>query len=215
MAFIASADDLEILLTDDLTWRIKEISALKSLIEKSAAGVARNAALRAALPMLYAHWEGYVKRSADQYLAFVYDRRPLAMSLKPALAYAFLEPRFRGAGGGSGSFTPQAAIDFAEAAKTVRTRANPNVMVNTKSNLRYEVLQEIVDGLAVPDFISLTTKTRVNDHLCDKRNHIAHGESVPITEEAFEELRLEFTELMRSFKDRLVTAAANQEFLAA
>ncbi|WP_439470885.1 MAE_28990/MAE_18760 family HEPN-like nuclease [Brevundimonas sp.] len=214
MAFIPSADDLEILLTEDLTWRIKEISALKSMIEKSAAGVARSSALRAALPMLYAHWEGYIKRSADRYLAFVYDRRPLAISLKPALAYAYLEPRFRGAGGGSSSFTPQAAIEFAERVKTVRTRANPNVMVNTKSNLRYEVLQEIVEGLAVPDFLEMTTKTKLNDHLCDKRNHIAHGESVPITEDAFEELRLEFTELMRSFKDRLITAATNREFLA-
>ena len=189
MPFVASADELEILLTEDLTWRIKEISALKTMIDRSVDGVAKNAALRAALPMLYAHWEGYIKKSSDSYLAFVYGRRPLALSLKPALAYAFLEPRFRGAGGGSGSFTPQAAIEFAETAKGVSTRPNPNVMVNTKSNLRYEVLEEIVDRLAIGDFISLTTKSKVNDLLCDKRNHIAHGESVPITRDGFEELR--------------------------
>lgn len=213
--FIASPDDLEILLTEDLTWRIKEVSALKTIVDRSPLGVAKSAALRAALPMLYAHWEGYIKRASDQYLTFVYGKRPLAMSLKPSLAYAYLEPRFRGAGGGSSAFTPQGAIDFVESIKTINTKPNPNVMVSTKSNLRYEVLEEITSRLSIEDFLSLTTKTKINDLLCDKRNFIAHGESVPITEDSFEELRLEITDLMRSFKDRLVTAASNREFMAA
>lgn len=213
--FIASADDLEILLTDDLTWRIKEISALKSMVDKSPVGLPKSAALRAALPMLYAHWEGYIKNASDHYLTFVYGRRPMAMSLKPALAYAFLEPKFRGAGGGTSTFTPQGAIEFAESAKNMGTKPNQNVMVNTKSNLRYEVLEEITTRLAIEDFLALTSRPRINDMLCDKRNFIAHGKSVPITEESFEEIRLEITDLMRSFKDRLVTAGSNREFMAA
>ena len=213
MQFIATANDLEFLLDDDLRWRLREISTLKGLVEKSPEGLPKDTVLRAALPLLYAHWEGYIKLSSDRYLVYVYGRRPSAVSLKPSLAYTFLEPRFKGLGGGSGNFKPEDAILFAEEAKSVTTRPNPSVMVNTKSNLRYDVLCDIVDRLAINDFSDLISESTLNELLCDKRNHIAHGKSVPVTEESFSDLRDEFTELMRSFKNRLVTAASNKEYL--
>ncbi|MFM5942726.1 MAG: MAE_28990/MAE_18760 family HEPN-like nuclease, partial [Dolichospermum sp.] len=59
-------------LAQELAWRKKELSILKSLIDsKSSETAKRNALLRSGITMLYAHWEGFVKVSANSYVEFV------------------------------------------------------------------------------------------------------------------------------------------------
>jgi hypothetical protein len=78
---IRTLEHLNQRLTDDLIWRKKEISDLKSLIEsKNFSTSKHNAILRSGVTLLYAHWEGYIKTAATSYLEFVarqqliYDR---------------------------------------------------------------------------------------------------------------------------------------------
>jgi MAE_28990/MAE_18760-like HEPN len=69
---IRTLEHLNQRLTDDLIWRKKEISDLKSLIEtKSFSTSKQNAVLRSGVTLLYAHCEGYIKTAATSYLEFV------------------------------------------------------------------------------------------------------------------------------------------------
>jgi hypothetical protein len=69
---IRTLEHLNKRLSDDLAWRKKEISDLKSLIEtKSFSPSKHNAVLRSGVTLLYAHWEGYIKTAATSYLEFV------------------------------------------------------------------------------------------------------------------------------------------------
>ena len=57
-------------LDDEFSWRRKELSLLKSKIPTIKNSL-QSAMLRSALPLLYAHWEGFVKLTMSYYLEHV------------------------------------------------------------------------------------------------------------------------------------------------
>lgn len=136
-----SDEDLAIQLSRDLTWRIKEISDLKSAVLASDA-IARSALLRALVTVAYAHWEGHVKFSAQKYLTHVALRK---------ITYSALKRQFL-----RNDFLPKLATI---SQKNVKERGdlidaildggdrrfvqiNDN-LINTRSNLNFEVLCDI------------------------------------------------------------------------
>lgn len=56
-------------ITSDLTWRIKEISDLRTVIRRSEPSFIPTVA-RAGVPIIYAHWEGHVTAVSKAYLWF-------------------------------------------------------------------------------------------------------------------------------------------------
>ena len=69
---IRSVYELSEAMRSALSWRRKELEILKMLIKKHKRKHERYVALhRAAVPVLYAHWEGFVKQAATFYLELV------------------------------------------------------------------------------------------------------------------------------------------------
>lgn len=63
-------------LSQELSWRKKELSALKFLIEKTSLPVKAKGILpRCGIALLYAHWEGFIKLGGRYYLEFVTMQR--------------------------------------------------------------------------------------------------------------------------------------------
>jgi hypothetical protein len=54
----------------DYAWRRKELKLIKDQIPNKNSPK-QNAALRFSVPILYAHWEGFVKKSCELYLEYV------------------------------------------------------------------------------------------------------------------------------------------------
>src|SRR5580698_1686330 len=50
--------------------RLSELEYLKTIVFK-AKGAAQDSVVRAAYPMVYAHWEGFVKEATSAYLEYV------------------------------------------------------------------------------------------------------------------------------------------------
>lgn len=74
-------------------------------------------------------------------------------------------------------------------------------VVNTKSNLSYEVLAGLCIKLGLPESEFVTRKNLINRSLCDARNRIAHGRLYFPDASGFADLRdrvLEMLELMHS-----------------
>ena len=64
---VQTAEQLSDKLSDELSWRKKELSELKSLVEIRDISLPRhNALVRSGVVILYAHWEGFIK-SASSY----------------------------------------------------------------------------------------------------------------------------------------------------
>src|SRR5439155_22128464 len=55
----------------EFAWRKKELHGLKSIVHAHRQSHSRDLTIRAAVPLLYAHWEGFVKSLGEMYLEFV------------------------------------------------------------------------------------------------------------------------------------------------
>jgi hypothetical protein len=69
-----SEADFSAQITQDRSWRLKEISDLKTAILRADDNL-RRVLLRALIAICYAHWEGYVRFAARKYLEHVALRK--------------------------------------------------------------------------------------------------------------------------------------------
>lgn len=70
MSKIRTIDQLQTILDGEFSWRLKEIANLK-IVVRSSDKLSRNTAVRAAIPLLYGHWEGFIKNASTHYLDYV------------------------------------------------------------------------------------------------------------------------------------------------
>jgi hypothetical protein len=65
-----TAYQLQQKLDKDFAWRLQEIASIRKSIH-SASGRNQVALLRAAVPLLYAHWEGFIKTASFGYAGYI------------------------------------------------------------------------------------------------------------------------------------------------
>ena len=66
----------------ELSWRKKELKVFKDSVPTEFSPK-QTALLRCAIPIIYAHWEGFVKHSCELYLEYVSNRNEVLKNLKP------------------------------------------------------------------------------------------------------------------------------------
>ena len=64
---IRSLDELNRFLDNDLAWRKKELTTINFMVSRSREHE-RGILLRAAICVLYAHWEGFIRNAATSYI---------------------------------------------------------------------------------------------------------------------------------------------------
>lgn len=65
-------EQFEDFLSEDLSWRKMEISQLFRLINSSEN---KDVLIKSSVLLLYAHWEGYIKKSSKYYLKYVSEKK--------------------------------------------------------------------------------------------------------------------------------------------
>lgn len=197
----------------DLIWRKKELTQIKFLLESGSARIdQRTALLRSSVPLLYAHWEGFVKTAGLAYVEYVASQRLRLDELAvPFLALAARKVLTEGAA----SKKIRAHIEVAKLFRSqlAESSALPyKAAITTRANLSSEVLHDIVMTLGL-DFTPFATKTQVIDEsLLASRNTIAHGEYLLVTEERYEEIRQQVLEMMEEFRNQIQNAAVLKQF---
>jgi len=204
---VRTINDLQILLDADLAWRIKEVSGLKRLV-KSSKTIQKATATRAAIPLLYAHWEGFVKSAATHYLNYVLGQR---------LRYNQLRSCFIALGLKSNldlfSSTMKAdkyvyALDEIRSGLTSRANFTISSAIKTESNLNSRVFVSICACIGI-DHSKYDAKANLIDvSLLQRRNKIAHGEFLDINADGFKDLAHEVVKLLRSFKTDIENCAS-------
>ncbi len=105
--------DLQQKVDDDLLWRRRELFNLRTAIEDSEKNKQRQTALlRAGVAVLYAHWEGFVKRAGSYYLEFVSNQRARAIDLTPNFVAIKFKARIVEAAKSKKISTTHDVIDF-------------------------------------------------------------------------------------------------------
>ena len=93
---VRTSEELADSLAEDLVWRKKELTVLRQLVSTASAD-RKGVLVRSLVAILYAHWEGFLKNTANSYLEYVKIRRlPYSELAANFLAYALL-PRVRAA----------------------------------------------------------------------------------------------------------------------
>lgn len=197
-------------LDEGIGWRRIELQALKSAISeaerKSSGSPLSRALARSGVALLYAHWEGYIKDSCTAYVDFIARRRLRCGELNDGLLRTVLESLAKRMATGDEE-AREFLFDAIRRPDTSRARIPKSSMVETKSNLRFQVLAEILlkIGLSSDDF---ATKDKLIDvTLCDSRNSIAHGRDYFPSPEDFPELMDEVIGMMEQVRDLILSAA--------
>lgn len=213
MAKIRSAEDLDDLISSEIQWRKRELTASWSLAQrKTETGSSAN--LRAGVLLLYAHWEGWVKAVARLYVRFVNTQSRSFNELSEAFLAAALKSKIVAL---QEARKPLLHIEFASIVRSGlgERAALSESMVQTESNLSSAIFHDVVTSIGLPwrDMYTLRAK-QIDSDLVFRRNSIAHGQYLNLSIDEFGELRVSIMEILEQFTDDVRNAAWSESFLA-
>lgn len=200
-------------IAEDHVWRIREISELKNLIQQSANSDLRKRALcRSGLALLYAHWEGFVKKSGTYFLEYVSNQRHNVSELKSNFITIILKEKISKASESKKYSAFDEITQYIISNQNVKSKIPYKNIVDTQSNLSSTVLKEIMWCLGL-DYGLFSTKEKLIDlNLVGKRNHIAHGEYLDVDTEDFLEMVEEVLGLINTFRNLLENSAMTDQY---
>lgn len=204
-------EQLDDLLAEDLIWRKREISSLK-LSAEAAPPERQPAMLRAALSMLYAHWEGFVKTAATAYIRFVSLQRLRYAELSANFLALSVRRLLRPASEANRIGAHIAVAEFFLRDLERQSSLPHRDEIRAEGNLSARVLHEVIDTLGL-DYSPFEMKARLIDEILLKtRNTIAHGEYLLIDMSRYRELSAEVVEMLDIFRVQVSNAAALQQY---
>lgn len=207
---IRTIDELADRLDDGMAWRRIELQAIKAAISDAERNSPRSplarALARSGVALLYAHWEGYVKDACAAYVEFIARRRLRCDELNDGLLATVLESLGKRLTSGDEE-AREVLFDAIRRPSDCRARIPKASMVDTKSNLRYQVLTDILFKIGL-SFDTFATKGNLIDvALCDSRNSIAHGRDYFPLPNDYSELMDEVIGMMEQIHDLIASAA--------
>jgi hypothetical protein len=188
------------------------MTTLVTLIKK-ASSPDQKALIRASIPLLYAHWEGFGKTCITRYLEFVSYRRLKYRNLKPA--FVFLSSL-----GLLGEMARSSYKDSIPIMNSILKRADETnkdtfrKKISTKSNLRYEVLVDLLCLCGLDHSSFAGQKDFIDSEICDSRNEIAHGVGGAPLLDTFLKRRDAAFDLMKNLENLVVNGAMNEAYKA-
>lgn len=202
---VKSSDQVLNILDEEFAWRRKELTAIWNDVNSSKAKL-RSARIRAAVAMLYAHWEGFVKVASEVYLNYVAGRRLKYNELNAGFLALCLRSKLRHLTVTGDISQHINFLNFVFREMTSRAEIPKRNSIKTGSNLSSSRLKTIVLGFGL-DYSPFELKEHLIDkQLLDWRNTIAHGKWLCPNEDEFSQLYRETTTLLRNFKDQLANA---------
>lgn len=211
---IRTSTDLLDYISEEWSWRRKELTTLQSNIHSSRA-FAKDIALRSGIALLYAHWEGFVKNVATAYLEYVSRQKLPYGDLKDnfwALAIKNDLKSFDESKKASLHNRIVAEIKSMDSEKSSIPYEN---VIKTNSNLKSDIFVEIMSAIGL-DYSSFENDFNMLDSvLLEMRNKIAHGDNAAISldEIRFNEIYSIIIKMMEAFRTDVENAAVNKCYL--
>ena len=214
---IRSLEQLNELLDEELKWRKRELTFLKSQLDRARRDHEKRIVLRASICLLYAHWEGFIKQAATAYVSYVATRGQRLRDLTPNFVALGLRGFITSASTPSTSSSP---IPHTELVSKVISGLGDNAdldwrnAVNTASNLDSGILKQITCLIGLDATEYLSNGPLIDGSLRDNRNRIAHGERELIQPEDYALLHERIIHLIDRFRTDVENAAVRRSYLA-
>ncbi|OIV41188.1 MAE_28990/MAE_18760 family HEPN-like nuclease [Flavobacterium johnsoniae] len=228
---------LEELLEEDLGWRKKELSDLILIAKQTGEEVV----LKSIILLLYAHWEGYIKRSSKLYLNYISDSKKFLNELTENFRAVILKGIINQCIASKEALTLQnelivlSKLSNADKIKfKIKTGYNnesneldvendfDNTIINTHSNLNPKVFKNILSVIGLQYKTQIESREKyIDSHLLANRNSIGHGsrlkkqisEDFALEINDIEKLRDVIFSIIDNFSDELVEYCKEEYFL--
>lgn len=212
MKKIRTLTQLQDFLDKESLWRIKEIDDLKHLV-RSSESVRRDTMIRAGVPLLYAHWEGFIKNSSLGYLNFVNNQRHKYNELTSCFIVFGLRKKLNDLSFSRQSHLNIEIVDFLLTELSERTVLQMKEAIDTESNLNSSVFENIALAIGIEPEPFKKKYDLIDESLLKRRNEIAHGEYVDLDSDAYRKLADEIITLMRNYKTEIENSASLKKYL--
>lgn len=202
MKKLRTRDAFQIFLDEEFAWRLKEIADIKAAI-RATEPTSRKAIIRAGVPILYAHWEGFVKAASEALLNFINNQGIAYRRLKPCFIVFGAKKRVHELSTSGNAVQNIAAVEFFLNELDCRAEITFTGSINTEANLSSTVFERIATSIGVSTRMYETKYMLIDSSLLERRNNIAHGEFLDVDREDFEKLSDEVILLLRFYKNDL------------
>jgi hypothetical protein len=209
---IRTSNELIDRIADDLVWRRKELTDLRSLVQETHGQVRSRVLVRSAIALLYAHWEGFVKRASSNYLEFVASQRLPYKRLAPNFVGLTLRARFNELASSNKMSAANSIADFFCTAMDRQSNVPFKNIIDTRSNLSSKVLLDILSAIGVSSSPFETRLQFIDSNLVNPRNYIAHGEGVFFTVSEYIAMHDDVVTLLETFRNEIENASVLRNF---
>ena len=209
---IRSIQELNDLLDKDLAHRRRELTTYRLLTQTSRDSL-RNHYLRAALCMLYAHWEGFVKYACTAYVQYVASRGLPLYQLSAGLVAVSMRGAFAQAVETSLLEHRSALIRKVVSTDTTSATFPVDDPIQTASNLDSRVLRGLISMLAADYSPYEPSENLLNIKLLGNRNLVAHGALNRVDSSDFDLLYDTIQRLMVNVQTDVLNSAALERYL--
>lgn len=213
---IRTQDDLIVQVDQQLIWRRKELTEIRTLIQECHRDCSRQRTLiRAGVALLYAHWEGFIKISGTYLLEYISEQRCIHADLNPNILSIILRKHINTAKHSKKASVTGGLVEFFCTKMQTRARISTKDVIDTGSNLSSSILYEILWMLGLDETDYAAKRMLIDEKLVNQRNHIAHGEPLDITVDDFLALYDEVQVLLDIFRTQVQNACVSKTFLRA
>jgi hypothetical protein len=213
MSKIRTASDLQDVLDRDFSWRLKEISDLKSSL-RSFDSTRTKTFLRGGVALLYAHWEGFIKYASQSYLEFVANQGLRYQELKICFVVFGFKKELNLLASSKRHAQNTKTIEFLLSQMGNIARLSYKGVIDAESNLNSIVFQNIAESIGI-DVAPYETKFNlIDESLLNRRNRIAHGEYLNLDENDYFKLSDEIIGLIRRYKTDIENSLALKAYKA-
>lgn len=207
---IYTFDDLSAQLDAEIAWRRKELNLIKNYIPDKSSLI-QDATIRFSVPILYAHFEGFVKQTTEMYLNYVATRYLKNSDLQSQFVVLSLTKKINLLEVKNIQDKTK-IIDFIINESQKKANILTKNVIQTKSNLRFNVLRDILFIIGIGEDQFLKYESLVDD-LVDTRNHIAHGEFKKVDKPTFDNMFEDIQQLMIDLKTEIENSAAEKKYM--
>jgi hypothetical protein len=200
-------------LDKDFGWRVQEILNLRTAL-KTREAMPTAVLLRAGLPLIYAHWEGYVKAASEAFLSHVAHLGLTYRQLKPCFAVLGIRSRLLSLAKDGNAVISTRTFEFLVQELDSKARFARKGNIDTQANLSSVVFRQIASSVGIDPTAYETKSVLIDESLLKRRNHIAHGENLQVTPDEFHDLATEVITLMRQYKTDLQNSLSTQSYRA-
>ena len=205
--------ELQEYLDREYAWRLQEIDLLKTTVRRASNRYCQTL-MRAGLPLVYAHWEGFVKAGTEAMLCFVSLSGKTYRELAPCFAVHGLVAEIDVLTTSKKEHRRIAALEFVTSKLDDRARFRWKGQARSDGNLNYERFCGIAASVGIDISRYETRSNFVDQSLLKRRNTIAHGAWIDLNVAGFADVADGVLLLLRWFKTDLENSIARKLYLA-